>query len=125
MQTVSVPETAGFSFAELSTAFLVFLGLCAAIVAVDKAVKAVRSWFAPKQTAEQALLARQAECDRHFKSDFKRLDALEKAVAEQKETDRVVLTALRAILSHEINGNSIDRMKSANEAIEEMLINRQ
>ena len=64
------------------------------------------------------------ECKRHFESDLKRIEALEVAQAKQAETDRVMLTALRAILSHEINGNSIDRMKEANAAIDEMLINR-
>ena len=113
-----------FSYDTLASVFIVLLAACAAIVTIDKAIKAIRSWHKPKQTAEQALLERQVACDRHFKRDLQRIEALERANAEQKEIDRVTLTTLRAILSHEINGNSIERMKEANREIDQMLINR-
>lgn len=117
-------EGAYLSYDALATTVVVLLGLCAAIVAFDKAVKVIKSWRAPRATMEGELVRRQAECDKHFKRDDKRLEALEAAAAEQKEIDRVMLQALRAILSHEINGNSVDRMREANEAIDDMLINR-
>ena len=119
-----VVEGAYVSYDALAITVVVLLGLCSAIVLIDKAVMAVRSWRAPRQTMEGELVKRQAECDKHFKNDNRRIDNLEKAMVEQKEIDRVMLQALRAILSHEINGNSIDRMCEANQAIDDMLINR-
>lgn len=100
--------------------FLVF----GAIITIDKVLDVIKKHRKPKLTAEQELVQRQAACDRHFQRDLERIERLEKGQKQQQETDRIVLTALRAILSHEINGNSIDRMKEANEAIDQMLINR-
>ena len=100
--------------------FLIF----GAIITIDKVLDVIKKHRKPKMTAEQELAQRQAACDRHFKRDLDRIEALEKGQKQQQETDRVVLTALRAILSHEINGNSIDRMKEANDDIDKMLINR-
>lgn len=108
----------------LAVAVAVILVLCGVIITVGKTVDVVRSWKKPRQQEDAAMRAKQKECERRFKDDLERIDNLEKAMLSQKETDRVVLTALRAILSHEINGNSIDRMKAANDEIDTMLINR-
>lgn len=108
----------------LAVAVAVILVLCGVIITVGKTVDVVRSWNKPRQQEDAAMRAKQKECERRFKDDLERIDNLEKAMLSQKETDRVVLTALRAILSHEINGNSIDRMKAANDVIDTMLINR-
>ena len=108
----------------LAIAFVVVMGLCGVIITVDKVIDVVRRHKKPRISEQTALKEKQMECKRHFESDLKRIEALEVAQAKQAETDRVMLTALRAILSHEINGNSIDRMKEANAAIDEMLINR-
>ena len=119
------PETITYMpYEALATAVVVVLALCGVIITIGKTADVVRGWKKPKAQEDQALRLRQAECDRHFSADLQRIKALEVATAKQQETDRVVLTALRAILSHEINGNSIDRMKEAYDALDKMLINR-
>lgn len=111
-------------YEEISTFFTVLFIIFGAVITVDKVLDIVNKHRKPKLTAEQELAQRQAACDRHFKADLARIEKLEAAQKQQQETDRVVLTALRAILSHEINGNSIERMKEANQAIDDMLISR-
>lgn len=123
MQTAA--ETVTYlPYEAIATFFAVLLGVFGVIITVDKVVDVFKKWRKPKESEQDALKTKQLECKRLFESDLKRIEALEKASDAQRETDRVMLTALRAILSHEINGNSIERMKEANEAIDQMLINR-
>lgn len=111
-------------YEDIVTFATVLFAIFGAVITVDKVLDIIKKHRKPKLTAEQELAQRQAACDRHFKADLARIEKLEAAQKQQQETDRVVLTALRAILSHEINGNSVERMKEANQAIDEMLINR-
>lgn len=108
----------------LAVTFVVLMALCGVIITVDKVLEIIHKRRKPKQSEQDALKEKQLECKKLFDADLKRIEALEKAQKKQEETDRVMLTALRAILSHEINGNSIERMKEANDAIDQMLLNR-
>lgn len=126
MQTaVAAAETVTYlPYDAVATTFAVILILFGAIITVDKVVDIAKKWRKPKESEQEALKKQQNECRRHFESDLARIEALEQASVKQQEMDRVMLTALRAILSHEINGNSIERMQEANAAIDQMLINR-
>lgn len=111
-------------YEDIVTFATVLFVIFGAVITVDKVLDIIKKHRKPKLTAEQELAQRQAACDRHFKADLARIEKLEAAQKQQQETDRVVLRALRAILSHEINGNSIDRMKEANQEIDDMLISK-
>ena len=55
--------------------------------------------------------------DRQFKSDKDRLDKM-------KEGNRVTQQAILALLAHAIDGNNIEPLKDAKEALQQYLINR-
>lgn len=55
--------------------------------------------------------------DRHFQSDKDRLDTME-------EGNRVTQQAILALLAHAIDGNNIEPLKDAKEALQQYLINR-
>ena len=112
------------NYGDIATFVVVLLAFCSALVLIDKAVHVVIAWRKPKESQCTSSRPREA-CERMFRNDLARIDSLEKSRELERETNTVVLTSLRAILSHEINGNSIDRMKAANEEIDKMLISRQ
>lgn len=126
MQTVvAAAETVTYlPYESIAITVSVLLVVFGAIITVDKVIDVIKKWRKPKANEQESLKMQQMECKRHFESDLARIKALETASVKQQEMDRVMLTALRAILSHEINGNSIERMQEANAAIDQMLINR-
>jgi hypothetical protein len=123
MQT-AVEPVSYLPYEALAVTFVVLMAVCGVIITVDKVFEVIQRRRKPQQREQDALKEKQLECKKLFDADLKRIEALEKAQKKQEETDRVMLTALRAILSHEINGNSIERMKEANDAIDQMLLNR-
>lgn len=123
MQT-AVEPVSYLPYDALAVTVVVLMALCGVIITVDKVLEIFRRRREPRKSEHDALKEKQLECKKLFDADLKRIEALEKAQKKQEETDRVMLTALRAILSHEINGNSIERMKEANDAIDQMLLNR-
>lgn len=123
MQT-SVETVTYLPYDAVAVTVVVILLACVAITTLVKAYESIKSLQKPKKSERKALQEKQTECAARFDADLKRIKVLEENQRKQQETDRVVLTALRAILSHEINGNSIERMRAANEEIDQMLINR-
>ena len=57
------------------------------------------------------------DVDAKLDADKKRLDA-------QEEGQRVICRGILALLSHEINGNSVEKLKSAQQGITDYLIER-
>ena len=53
-----------------------------------------------------------------------RLDRDHKRLNELEDSNRIILRALMAMLSHEINGNSDDKLKSSYDEIQQYLIDK-
>jgi hypothetical protein len=53
-----------------------------------------------------------------------KLDAGKKRLDAQEEGQRVICRGILALLSHEINGNSVEKLKSAQQGITDYLIER-
>ena len=53
-----------------------------------------------------------------------RLDRDHKRLNELEDSNRIILRALMAMLSHEINGNSDDKLKSSYDEIQQYLIEK-
>ena len=89
---------------------ITFLWVAAALVAfalgvwglIDK-IKAASSW--------------RRKVDTHLSNDKERIDALE-------EGQKAICRGVLALLSHEINGNSIDKLKEAHAELTDYLIER-
>ena len=147
----TLPKVEGLTPAILWYTLVGVVGICALIVLYDKVEEVFRKRKQRKQNQEaehdgtiqgqldkmtkqiaeiQTDLKKQfAEYDRKFASDKEILDMhtrqintqqsyIEQLFSGQKATCRGIL----ALLNHEITGNSIDKLKSAKERMEEYLI---
>ena len=66
--------------------------------------------------------------DRHdelLKKDKDRIDAMQDRITDMGRQNTIMLRGVRALLSHEVNGNSTDKLKSSMTEIDDYLINRQ
>lgn len=92
---------------------IVFLALLAFIVLLGNVIKTVKGWLQPGMSEKEW----KADVDRKLGSDNERIKSLE-------EGNKVICKALIALLSHEINGNSNDKLQKALEGLNEYLIER-
>ena len=92
---------------------IVLMALLAFIVLIWNAVKAIREWRKP---ADDLQLWRR-DVDQKLNRDNDRLNELEKS-------DRVILRGINAMLSHEINGNSTEKLVESQREITNYLIDR-
>ena len=63
--------------------------------------------------------------DRKFSDIYKRFDEIDARLAVMKQESSMTLRGVRALMSHEISGNSIDRLQKNAEVIDEYLINKE
>lgn len=110
-----------FTPAEVWTAIL---AIASAIVllsnAAEKIAKAVQTAKAPNAKQDERLDAVEKhleDVDKFLAGDKKRLDSIE-------DGNRATQRALLALLDHGIDGNNIDQMQHAKEALQNHLINR-
>lgn len=88
--------------------------------AVEKIAKAYRIYKAPNARQDERIEKAEKhlqEVDAHLEADKKRLDSLD-------EGNRATQRALLALLDHGIDGNNIEQMQHAKEALQNHLINR-
>lgn len=92
---------------------IVFLAILAFIVLLGNVIKTVKGWFAPGMSEAEW----RREVDHKLDNDNKRIESLE-------DGNKVVCKALIALLSHEMNGNSVDKIEKALESLNQYLIDR-
>ena len=102
----------------------VVLAAASAIVllsnAAEKIVKIVHAAKAPNQVQDERLTELESwrkKVDQALLNDLSRFEALDNG-------ERVTQRALLALLDHGIDGNNIDQMRQAKEALQNHLINR-
>ena len=100
------------------------LWVCGAIVSVSAAVtiivKAVQKAKTPERTQNERIEKLEKKVEKHdqfFENDNQRLKALE-------EGNIITQQAILALLSHAINGNDVDSLKSAKNDLERYLISK-
>ena len=98
-------------------ALITFLWVAAAIVAFVIALWNLADKIKAARRPNEELRLWQAETDAKLDRDKKRLDTLE-------EGQRTLCRGILALLSHEINGNSIDKLKDAQIDLTNYLIER-
>lgn len=101
------------TLAQIKDFAIVFLALLAFIVLLGNVIKTVKGWLQPGMSEKEW----KADVDRKLGSDNERIKQLE-------EGNKVICKALIALLSHEINGNSNDKLQKALEGLNEYLIER-
>ena len=92
---------------------IVLMALLAFIVLIWNAVKAIREMRKPADD----LQSWRRDVDQKLNKDNDRLNDLEKS-------DRVILRGINAMLSHEINGNSTEKLVESQREITNFLIDR-
>ena len=113
------------TFSELIGAVVVVLLLMGVYNTVMTAIKnhleAKKRHDAPVDT----LSARVDAHDRMLASDKRRLEEMEDRVAAIRKESGLTLRGVRALLSHEINGNSVDKLRDNAACIDEYLIDKE
>lgn len=62
--------------------------------------------------------------DKMLSNDKRRIEEIEALVKHTREESAMTLRGVRALLSHELNGNSDDKMKECYDSIDDYLINK-
>lgn len=101
-----------------------FVGTIAVIlvlIGVYKTVMdAIKTWREEKKRREQPVNTLEQTVQEHeekLKNDHDRLNTLE-------ESNRIIMRAMMALMGHEINGNSTDKLKSSYDEIQRFLIDK-
>ena len=101
----------------LSQLFQIFLAICGAIITVGGAgtivVKIIDRHKKPDKNRDEMIKKHSEQLD----NDHKRLKELE-------EGNKVIMQALLAIMSHELDGNHITQLQQAHDSLKEYLIKR-
>lgn len=114
----------GLTFEQLIGAVVVVLVLIGAYNTIMSAVKNHRE---EKKLRESPVVQLKERVDRHdelLAKDKDRLDALDARMQDMGEQSTIMLRGVRALLSHEINGNSTDKLKDSMTEIDDYLISR-
>ena len=92
---------------------IVVVALLGFIVLLGNAIKAIRDWRKPASDVQSW----RRDVDTKLNRDNERLTSLE-------EGNKVVCRGILALLSHEINGNSNDKLAASQQEITNYLIDR-
>ena len=90
---------------------IVLLAILAFIVLIGNVVKTIREWTKPGQTVAQW----RADMDESVKDNSERIKKVE-------DGNKIIMKALMAIMNHEINGNSVDKLKASLQELNDYLI---
>ena len=101
----------------LFLAFLVVLALLGAYTTIMGAVKTYRE---EKQRKDAPVSTMEEQVRRHDEQLQRELDRVD----DLEGSNRIIMRALMALLSHEINGNSDDRLRASFDEIQQYLIDR-
>ena len=103
------------NFEEIKTFFIVLLASCGAISVIGGAINLLLNW---KKESKVTLH------DKALKDHELRIRKLEDDSKDQEEFTKVLCSSVLALVSHEINGNSIDKLEHAQEELQHFLVNK-
>jgi hypothetical protein len=90
---------------------IVLLAILAFIVLIGNVVKTIREWTKPGQTVAQW----RSDMDESVKDNSERIKKVE-------DGNKIIMKALMAIMNHEINGNSVDKLQKSLQELNDYLI---
>lgn len=112
--------------------FSQIMQLCAIVLvlvgAYNTIMSAIKTRREEKKLRDSPVTKLTERVDRHdelLARDKDRLDAMEDRITDMGRQSTIMLRGVRALLSHEVNGNSTDKLKSSMTEIDDYLINRQ
>lgn len=101
------------TFMQIKDFIIVLLAIAGAVVLIGNVVKTIRDWRKPNED----LNAWRQGVDRRLMQDDDRLRGIE-------EGNRVMTRGVLALISHELNGNSNDKLQKSQAEITDYLIDR-
>lgn len=101
------------TFDQIKNFIIVLLAIAGAVVLIGNVIKTLREW---KKPGEDLDTWRQ-DVDRKLSMDDERLKAIE-------DGNKVVTRGVLALISHELNGNSTDKLQKSQAEITNYLIDR-
>ena len=100
---------------DIVTFAMVLLAICGAINLIGGVINLFRNWKKEsKLTVHDTIL----------KDHELRLRKVEDATREQDGFTKVLCNSVLALVSHEINGNSLSKLKDAQKELQDFLINK-
>ena len=112
------------TFGELIGAVVVILILVGAYSTI---MKAVQTWREEKRIKNSPITELKERVEKHdalLAKDKQRMDEMEERIEDMGKQSTIMLRGVRALLSHGINGNSIDKLQSSATEIDDYLIGR-
>lgn len=100
---------------EIQTFFVVLLAICGAITTLGGVINLFLNWH------KQSRITRH---DEELKDHETRIRDLEEKTKDQDGFIKVLCNSILALVSHEINGNSTEKLKDAQKELQDFLINR-
>ena len=95
--------------------FIVLLAICSSITTIGGAINLIRNWKKESKVERH---------DEEIKDHEVRIRALENKTKEQDDFIKVLCNSILALVSHEINGNSLDKLREAQKDLQDFLINK-
>lgn len=93
---------------------------CTSLVALSGGVSVIIKMFNPFRKLSCTV---EEHTERLIEGD-KRMNAIEGGIKTQSDADKIICKSLLVLLSHEVTGNSIDRIKEVRDELEQYLINK-
>lgn len=115
---------AELTYDKFLTALVVILLLAGAYNTIMTAWKNHREEKRLRDSPVNQLKERVDRHDELLAKDKDRLDAMESRMQDMGEQSTIILRGVRALLSHEINGNSTDKLSASATEIDDYLIRR-
>ena len=94
---------------------IVLAAIAAAVVLAGNVVKTIREWKKPGDAAREDANQWRTEMDENMKDNSERIKKVE-------DGNKIIMKALMAIMNHEINGNSVDKLQKALSELNDYLI---
>lgn len=112
------------SFVQLETAWAVFMGACAAIVAIGAAVTVIVKLYQWLRKPSSDNAQELDDFRMYLASDKRRIETLENQQREADRQNKLMLRGLVTLLGHEIDGNHTDQLIHVRDEIQDYLIER-
>lgn len=100
---------------QIQTFFVVLLAIAGAIITLGGAINVFINWKKNSKVERH---------DEEIKDHERRIQTLEDKTKEQDGFIKVLCNSILALVSHEINGNSKDKLRDAQKELQDFLINK-
>ena len=103
------------SLVQIRDFVIVLVAICGFIILLGNVIKTFREWRRPADEARDDANAWRTEMDENMKDNSERIKKVE-------DGNKIIMKALMAIMNHEINGNSVDKLQKALGELNDYLI---